>query len=459
MGENLGRYELVEKLATGGMADVWLARQWGSGEFRRDVVVKRLHPHLAEQPGPRADFENEATLLAILARPGIPHVYEFSEGPDGRPYVVMERVQGPTLAAALEAERPAPIELVLAAGAGIAELLAHVHRLMDSATGQCLHIVHGDVTPDNVLLGPEGRVSLLDFGIAGSAAYRETRQPTVEGLRGTLGYIAPEGVRSARELVDHRADLFSLGVVLFELLTGERPFPEGGVAFVNAVVEQDPPRPRERRAEISEALDDLVMELLAKHPAQRPESAAEVRARLRSLPEAPAQPEEAVARFVDAHFPARPTLTEAEAEAEAYASEPPAPKPEVFFSSFPPAPETTDARMATLEPPMPPQGAEEESLTLAEELPLEPTPAPTPKPPPRSGTTLPPPPPLAALRSRRAPRPPSDAAIALDLSAAALVLPAEDEEETTTRISRDEVDAMLHDLDALASDDLRPPDG
>ena len=450
MEEHLGRYELVQKLATGGMADVWLARQWGSGDFRREVVVKRLHAHLAELAGPRSDFENEATLLAMLARPGIPHVYEFSEGDDGRPYVVMERVQGATLAEALRAQRPLPIELVVAAGSGIAELLAYVHRMRDSATGACLHIVHGDVTPENVLLGPNGRVSLLDFGIAGSAEYRRERRPTVEGLRGTLGYIAPEGVRSAGVELDHRADLFSLGVVLYELLVGERPFPGGGVAFVNAVVEQTPPRPRERRPEVSEAMDDLVVELLAKLPVQRPESAGEVLARLRSLREAPEREEETVGAFVRDHVPAAPTPPEAPSKA-------PEARPEtVFFSSFPPAPETTAARIATLEPPAPQPG--DEALALAEDL-LPPAPAPTSdRPSVRGGATLPPPPPLEALRaSRPPPRPPSDDAIALDLSDAEIVLP--EEEGDTSRITRDEVDAMLLDLDTLAGDDLRPPDG
>ena len=445
MGEHLGHYELVRKIATGGMADVWLARQWGSGDFRREVVVKRLHAHLAEQPGPRADFENEATLLALLARPGIPHMYEFSEGSEGRPYVVMELLRGPTLAGALLAARPAPLTLALGASALLAELLAHVHRLRDPATGHCLHIVHGDVTPDNVILGRDGRVSLLDFGIAGSAAYREQRQPTVEGLRGTLGYIAPEAVRSAKAQVDHRADLFALGVVLFELLVGERPFPGGGVAFVNAVVEREPPRLRELRPEVSDALEDLVLELLAKTPAERPESAAEVLARLRSLPEAPPVPEDAVAAHVAAHFPAPPSSVPPAGPTPT----PPPQRPEtVFFSSFPPAPETTNGRPATLEP-APPPPAGEAPLVLDPELPG------TPEPLPRVASMPPPPPPGALRRPRRAP---SDDAIALDLSDGELVLP-DEEDEATARISSAEVDAMLHDLDALAVDDLRPPDG
>lgn len=448
MGEHLGHYELVRKLATGGMADVWLARQWGSGDFRREVVVKRLHAHLAELEGPRADFENEATLLAMLARPGIPHVYEFSEGADGRPYVVMERVQGPTLAEALKAHRPAPLDVTLAAGAGIAELLAHVHRLRDSSTGACLHVVHGDVTPDNVLLGFDGQVSLLDFGIAGSADYRARRRSTVEGLRGTLGYIAPEGVRSAKLELDHRADLFALGVVLYELLAGEQPFPGGGVAFVNAVVERDPPRLRERRAEVSEALEDLVFDLLAKDPAERPESAGEVLARLRSLREAPAREAETVAAFVRTSIPAE--------EALPLPSEAPAARAEtVFFSSFPPAPATTAARIATLEPPPPPKAPADGGLTLAEDPTLAEAPEAEAHFPSASGATLPPPPPLEALRASRPPRPASDDAIALDLSDGEIVL-APDEDEDTSRLRRDEVDAVLHDLDALAIDELQP---
>ncbi|MEM1413987.1 MAG: protein kinase [Myxococcota bacterium] len=346
MGELLDRFELVRKIATGGMADVWLARQWGDGGFVREVVLKRLHGHLAEQDGPRGDFENEAWLLATLSHPGIPRIHDFRREPDGRWYIAMERIPGPTLREVMDAGGPLPAEQAVAIVAGLADVLDEIHEHRDPETGEHLGIVHGDLTPANVILRRDGRVALLDFGIAGTAAYRHARgaEGASAGMRGTFGYLSPEAVRGGG-LVDHRADLFVAGVLLYELLTGAPPFPKDGVAFVNAVVEDEARPPREHREQLPPALDLLVLELLEKAPTQRPASAGELRDRLRAIDHAG---RDALRRAVDALLPASdvPASPPAVRPPRFGGSVPPpppspvsTPSAQVLFSSFPEAPE------------------------------------------------------------------------------------------------------------------------
>jgi len=218
-------YEILRKIGTGGMAEVLLARRYPSDGLARIVVLKRLLERHRANAEIVTMFRDEARLMAMLCHPGIAQVYALEEQ-DGIPVLVMEHVDGPTLRAVLDAGRESsahrlPIRVALAIGVAIAEALAYVHERSDDI-GLPLRIVHRDVNPTNVLVRFDGYVKLVDFGIARS----ETRvvETRTGVLKGTLGYMAPEQLRGRRDL-DHRTDVFSLGVVLYELVAGVHPFP------------------------------------------------------------------------------------------------------------------------------------------------------------------------------------------------------------------------------------------
>lgn len=285
MADLLGRFELVDKLATGGMGDVYLAHQWGDGGFVRPSVVKRLHPHLGERATALDDFRNEAALLALLAHPGIPHVYDFRFD-QGRWYIAMEYVRGPTLGAIRRAEqsigRVMPWKSALGVALQLCDILGYVHERRDDVSDEPLGIVHGDLSPENVILGRDGQVRLLDFGIAGGADHRQRQRDREKGIRGTLGYIAPEAI-SKDQLVDHRADIFVLGVLLYEMTTGHRLFPGDGLTYVNAVLQQAPILPSEHRRDYPSDLEAVLMQVLSRDVDERPPGTRELRRALEEV--------------------------------------------------------------------------------------------------------------------------------------------------------------------------------
>ena len=281
----LGRYELVEKLATGGMADIFLARQWGDGGFVRAAVIKRLHPHMAERAMILDDFRNEAQLLAILDHTGIPVILDF-RAEEGCWFLAMQHVKGPTWGQVIRAERDIgrvmPWEMAVTVAMQLCDVLGYVHAKRDDATGEPLGIVHGDLSPENVILRHDGGVKLLDFGIAGSASHREQQRARDKGIRGTLGYISPEQV-DHRHLPDQRADLFVLGILLYEATTGTRLYPGDGLAFMNSVLDQDPPPPSSRVPDYPPQLEAVLMQVLQRDADARPRNALQFKAMLHEL--------------------------------------------------------------------------------------------------------------------------------------------------------------------------------
>lgn len=216
--KSVGRYQLLSKIASGGMGSVYLARLRGEGGFQRFCALKCLHPHLAEEPEAIAMFLDEARIAAGIHHPNVVSVLDLGQE-QGAHFVAMELVEGASLGELIEAAGaiPAPIavRLVLDALAG----LEAAHRATDEH-GAPLSIVHRDVSPHNVLVGLDGRARLTDFGIARAAArLRETRGFE---LKGKLPYMAPEQLRG--KPVDHRADVFGMGLVLWEALTGRMLF-------------------------------------------------------------------------------------------------------------------------------------------------------------------------------------------------------------------------------------------
>lgn len=259
------KYLLLERIAVGGMAEIWLAVPREAP--RRRLVVKRLLPSLADDPAFVTLFLDEARIGAQLDHPGIVPVHDLGREATGY-YMVMDYVPGVDLRALLARQRqrrrflPVPLSCWIAQR--VAEALDHAHRGRGHG-GRPLHVVHCDLSPANVLLGFDGGVRVIDFGVA-SAAFRAHREATV--LRGKFGYLSPEQVRGLP--VDRRADVFSLGAVLHEALAGERLFRgPSDLAVLERVRTAAVQGPSARNPEVSPALDQVVLRALAREPADR----------------------------------------------------------------------------------------------------------------------------------------------------------------------------------------------
>lgn len=264
-GQLLGtRYRLIELVASGGMAQVW---EGADEVLQRRVAVKVLHPHLAADSSFVTRFRQEAVAAARLAHPGIVAIYDTCSD-RGTEAIVMELIAGNTLRQRID--DPTPLDPWQAAGlvAQVAEALDAAHRA---------GIVHRDIKPANLLLCGDGRVKVADFGIAKAVADADLTQPGA--MVGTAKYLAPEQVLG--EPVDARTDIYSLGVVLYELLSGRPPFrADTDAATALARLTAQPMRPRQIRSAVPRALDDITMRALAREPADRYESAASLRAAL-----------------------------------------------------------------------------------------------------------------------------------------------------------------------------------
>jgi eukaryotic-like serine/threonine-protein kinase len=275
----LGRYQIIGRLATGGMAEVYLALSGDVPGFRTLVVVKRILPHLASNAQFIRMFLDEARLAALLDHPNIVRIIEV--GHDGEDYfLVMELVQGKPLSAVLrkaarEHKPPSPAltsYLISQAAHG----LAYAHTLTDG-DGRPLGVVHRDVSPQNVLISFEGAVKMIDFGVA--RAFGRVAHTSPGGLKGKIDYMSPE--QASAEEVDHRADVFALGVVLWEALTGRRLFRrETELATMRAIVDDPIPHPAEIAPSIPADLDAIVMRALRKRKDARYASAQEMAAAL-----------------------------------------------------------------------------------------------------------------------------------------------------------------------------------
>ena len=288
----VGRYRLVRRLAEGGMATVWEGRD---EILARPVAVKIPHPQLASEPAYRERFRREAVAAARLAHPGI--VATYDTGADGATdFIVMELVPGRTVRD-LVAEGPVPPQVAVPIAAQVAEALDAAHQA---------GIVHRDIKPANLLLlddGPAPRVKVADFGVARAKEVLDQRlseaSVTREGVvLGTARYLAPEQV-SARG-VDARTDIYALGCVLHELLTGQPPFVrDNDMATALAHMTEPPPSLGSLGVAVDPALEGLVLACLAKEPAHRPASARVLAHELRVLATPPADPPTAAVAAVD----------------------------------------------------------------------------------------------------------------------------------------------------------------
>jgi hypothetical protein len=254
-----GRYRLDRELARGGMATVWIAED---PLLSRRVAVKLLLPALAVDEALRLRFRNEAIAAAKLTHPGIVATYDTGDD-DGTAYIVMELVEGITLRHLIHERGRLPVPEAADIASQVADAIEHAHRQ---------GLVHRDIKPANVLVQPDGRVKVTDFGIAKAAGGDDlTRTGTVVG---TARYLAPEQVNGHK--VDGRADVYALGLILYEMLAGSAPFAgDSDMATAVARLTNAPEPIRTARPEVSRHLEDVVARSLARDPEYRYQSARE----------------------------------------------------------------------------------------------------------------------------------------------------------------------------------------
>lgn len=273
-GRRLGRYEILTQLASGGMASVYIARAQGVAGFERLVAIKVLHPHLAYEQEFISMFLDEARLAARIRHTNVVPTLDISDSPGDGYFLVMEYIEGDHLGALLgqaarngdRLPRPFVCRVLIDALQG----LGAAHRLADE-NGRPLKLVHRDVSPHNILVGTDGIARLTDFGVAKA----DVRMASTRAgqFKGKLSYMAPE--QASTSDTDQRSDLFSLGIILWESLSGRRLFKgETNAATLNKLLNEGVPKPSSIWEEL-EPYDEVVMKALSRNPDDRFQSADE----------------------------------------------------------------------------------------------------------------------------------------------------------------------------------------
>src|SRR5262245_61861285 len=271
--ERVSRYRILEEIGSGGMGVVYRARD---ERLDREVALKVLRPVAAQDESLRKRFRQEATALSRLSHPYINTVFDF-DSEDGLDFLVLELVEGRRLEDLLEAG-PISQQDTLTYGAQIAAALGAAHEA---------GVVHRDLKPGNVIVTAKGAVKLLDFGLAllrpGTTPSPETRELTGAGfVVGTLSYMAPEQLLGQE--VTGKSDIYSLGVLLYEMATGRRPFvATPAAALIDEILNRRPVPPLLPGGPLDSRFESLILNLLEKEPRRRPESADEVESKLRAI--------------------------------------------------------------------------------------------------------------------------------------------------------------------------------
>ena len=283
----VGRYELVKRVAHGGMATVYLGRAKGQAGFEKIVAIKLIHPHLASEAEFVRMFLDEARIAARIHHPHVVEILDLGES-DGAYFMVMEFIEGQNLAALVRASKGdlLSLNICLRIAADALEGLGAAHELRD-ADGHPYELVHRDVSPHNILINLDGWAKVGDFGIM-KAAGKPSNTRTGE-LRGKLAYMSPEQARGEGQ-VDHRTDLFAVGVILWELLSGERLFASATeAATLEKVIACKVPSFAKARPELDEhpelraGLERLLARALDSDPKQRPADAGGMLAEIKAL--------------------------------------------------------------------------------------------------------------------------------------------------------------------------------
>ncbi|HEY8207397.1 MAG TPA: serine/threonine-protein kinase, partial [Myxococcaceae bacterium] len=238
------------------MAEVFLAKSEGPMGFEKLLVIKRIHPTLAEDPRFVEMFLAEAKVAARLNHPSIVQIYDFGQDQDSY-YLAMEYIDGPTLrlliGRSVEASFKIPFNMVAKLATQACEALHYAHEFRDPETSAWLGVIHRDVSPENILVSRFGAVKVVDFGIAKAMKANDR----TASIRGKYAYMAPEQLRGKH--FDRRVDVYSLGVVLYELCTGKKPFDAvGEVATMHAILKEPIIPPRKRRPDIPRDLEQIL---------------------------------------------------------------------------------------------------------------------------------------------------------------------------------------------------------
>jgi serine/threonine protein kinase len=273
-----GKYEAVEPVGRGGMASVWLGYTHGEAGFRRKVAIKRVLTQLTKDERFEAMFVEEARVVSELNHPNIVQIHDFGRDHQGGYFIVMEWVEGLSLADYVRAfarvsDFP-PWPLASAICIEVLRALSAAHQRTD-ASGRPVPVIHRDVTPSNILVGVNGSVKLTDFGLARAMDRPRTTDPGT--VKGKVAYLAPELLDNQKP--DPRCDLYSVGVVLWEALTAKRLFGGETVTDVETalrILEGKTPKVTEVRPELPEELSEIVAHALARQPRERFQRATEM---------------------------------------------------------------------------------------------------------------------------------------------------------------------------------------
>ena len=274
-GTRFGKYSLLNRIAVGGMAEIFLARQEGLEGFEKTICIKRIRPHLSSQPNFVRMFLNEAKLAAQLNHPNIVQIYDLGRIADSY-FIAMEYISGRDMSRIIpKAEKagiPFPMIYALRIASNVCEGLYYAHTKTD-AYGNPLHVVHRDVTPENVLVGFNGTVKIVDFGIA--KANTQLEQTRAGEIKGKLSYMSPEQAMGAQ--LDARSDIFALGSVVYEWVTGYKLFTgENEMAILKSIIDGKIYPPSYFKEDVPEAVERILMKALEKDKEKRYQSAWEM---------------------------------------------------------------------------------------------------------------------------------------------------------------------------------------
>lgn len=301
--DRFGPYQLLDRVAIGGMAEVFKAKRAGVEGFEKIVALKRILPHLSENKEFLDMFVDEAKMVAGLAHPNIVQIFDLGRIEKSY-YIAMEYIHGRDLRTIMRRARDKglrmPLDLSLRVVGQVCAALEYAHRKKDER-GQPMQIVHRDVSPQNILISFEGDVKLVDFGIAKAAT--KASNTDRGALRGKLLYMSPE--QAWGRPIDRRSDVFSLGIVLYEVLTETKPFVGAGteVSILELVRQCVITPAREINPRVPEALDRVIMKALAREPDERYQDAGQMQRGLeRFLRERPPVSARDLARFLELLF-------------------------------------------------------------------------------------------------------------------------------------------------------------
>jgi serine/threonine-protein kinase len=264
------------------MAEIWVAHQKGPAGFQKDVVLKKILPHLAEDQKFIDMFLDEARLAAQLSHPNIVQIFDLGEV-DGEHFIAMEFIDGRDVQAiidrGLKVRQPFSPAIAARIVADACTALDYAHNFTNKA-GTHIQLVHRDVSPQNILVSKDGIVKLVDFGVAKAAT--STHKTQTGAVKGKLSYMSPEQISG--KMVDARSDIFALGIVLYELVTGRRPFGhESELLAITAILNEQPQRPCEIIHTVPAELEAIIFKALEKDPAIRFQSASEMQLALEQV--------------------------------------------------------------------------------------------------------------------------------------------------------------------------------